>query len=104
MANVLDVVLETMKALSPATTKKVVETTKTQAEAKTGQAETKVAQAQTEAEAGPSVPTKMELADPKEKTTERIASEGIETPSPEASNKSIEYIILHASRKELSQE
>jgi hypothetical protein len=104
MANMLDAVLETTKVLSPATTKKVAEATKTQAEAKTGQAETEAAQAQTEAEAGPSVPTKMEPAEPKEKTTERIASEKIEAPAPEASNKSTDYIIRHASGKELSQE
>jgi hypothetical protein len=104
MANVLDVVLETTKVLSPAATKKVAETTKTQAEAKTRQAETEVAQAQTEAEAGPSVPTKMEPADPEEKTTKWIASEKIEAPAPEALNKNIDYIIRHASGKELSQE
>jgi hypothetical protein len=104
MANVLDVVLETTKVLSPATTKKVAETTKTQAEAKTRQAETEAAQAQTEAEAGPLVPTEMDPADPKEKSTEQIASEKIEAPAPEVSNKSIDYIIRHASRKELSQE
>jgi hypothetical protein len=104
MANVLDVVLETTKVLSPAATKKVAETTKTQAEAKTRQAETEAEQAQTEAEAGPSVPTEMEPADPKEKTTERIASDKIEAPAPEASNKSTDYIIRHASGKELSQE
>jgi hypothetical protein len=86
MANVLDAVLETTKVLSPATTKKFSEATKTQAEAKTGQAETEVAQAQTEAEAGPSVPIEMEPAEPKEKMTERIASEKIEAPTPEASN------------------
>jgi hypothetical protein len=39
MANVLDAVLETTKALSPAPTKKIVETAKAQAEAKTGQVE-----------------------------------------------------------------
>jgi hypothetical protein len=104
MANTLDAVLETMKVLSPAATKKVAETTKTQAEAKTGQAETEAAKAQTEAEAGPSVSTEMEPAEPKEKTTEQIASEKIEAPAPEASNKSTDYIIRHASGKELSQE
>jgi hypothetical protein len=104
MANVLDAVLETTKVLSPAATKKVVETTKTQAEAKTGQAETEAAKAQTEAEAGLSVPTEMEPAEPKEKMIERIASEKIEAPAHEASNKSTDYIIRHASRKELSQE
>jgi hypothetical protein len=69
MANMLDAVLETTKALSPALARKVAKTTKTQAETKTRQVETEAALAQTEAEAGPSVPTEMELADPKEKTT-----------------------------------
>jgi hypothetical protein len=46
----------------------------------------------------------MEPPDPKEKTTERIASENIEDPAPEASNKSTDYIIRHDSGKELSQE
>jgi hypothetical protein len=41
MANVLDAVLETTKALSPAATKKIAQAAKTQAEAKTGQAEAK---------------------------------------------------------------
>ena len=104
MANVLDAVLETMQVLSPAATKKVTETPKTQAEAKTRQAKTEVVQTQTEAEAGPSVPIEMEPADPKEKTTERIASEKIEAPSLEALNKNIDYIIRHASGKVLSQE
>jgi hypothetical protein len=59
---------------------------------------------QTETEAGPSVLTEMEPADPKEKSTERIATEKIEAPASEASNKSIDYIIRHASGKELSKE
>jgi hypothetical protein len=104
MANVLDAVLETTKVLSPAATKKVAETTKMQVEAKTRQAETEAAQAQTEVEAGPSAPTEMEPADPKEKTTEWISSEKIEAPAPEALNKSTDYIIRHASGKELSKE
>jgi hypothetical protein len=103
MTNVLDVVLETTKALSPTLTKKVVPTeTKSQAETETGQAE--AAQVQAEAEAGPSVPTKTEPAVLEEKATEQVASEKVETPAPEALNKSIEYIIRHASGKELSQE
>jgi hypothetical protein len=104
MANVLDVVLETMKVLSPAATKKVAEATKTQVEAKTGQAKAEAAQVQTEAEAGPSVPTETEPAALEEKTIEHITSEMIEAPAPEASNKSTDYIIRHASGKELSQE
>jgi hypothetical protein len=46
----------------------------------------------------------MEPSEPKEKTTERIASEKIEAPGPEALNKSTDFIIRHASGKELSQE
>jgi hypothetical protein len=102
MASMLDDVLETTKVLSPAATKKIADTTKTQAETKTRQAETEAALAQTEAEARPSVPTEMEPADPKEKTTEQIVSKKIEAHGLEASNKSIDYIIRHASGKELS--
>jgi hypothetical protein len=104
MANMLDVVLETTKALIPATTKKVAEATKTQAETKTGQAKAEAAQAQTEAEAGPSVPIETEPAAPEEKTTEQIAPKKIEAPAPEASNRNADYIIRHASGKEIIQE
>jgi hypothetical protein len=45
----------------------------------------------------------MKPADPKEKTMEHIASEKIEALAPEALNKNIDYIIRHASGKELSQ-
>jgi hypothetical protein len=104
MANVLDVVLETTKTLSPAPTRKVVEASKAQSEADTKQAEVEAATIQAETEARPSVPTEMERADPKEKSTKRIATEKIEAAGLEASNKSIDYIIRHASRKVLSQE
>jgi hypothetical protein len=104
MANVLDVVLETTKALSPVATRKVAEASKAQPEDNTKQDEVEAATIQAETEAGPSVPTEMERADPKEKSTERIATEKIEAPGPEASNKSIDYIIRHASGKVLSQE
>jgi hypothetical protein len=105
MANMLDVVLETTKALSPALAKKVAPTeTKSQAEAKTRHAEAEVAQIQAEAKAGPSVPTETEPAILEEKATEQIATEKIENPVPKASNKSTNYIIRHASGKELSQE
>jgi uncharacterized membrane protein YqiK len=56
MANVLDVVLESTKALSPAPTKKIVEAAIAQAEAETGQAEAEATKTQAEAEAGPSAP------------------------------------------------
>jgi hypothetical protein len=59
IANVLDVVLETTKALSPALAKKVVPTeTKSQAGTETRQAD--AAQDQAEAEAGPLAPTETE--------------------------------------------
>jgi hypothetical protein len=102
MANMLDVVLETTKALSPALTKKIVEAAKMQAEAETGQAEAEATQAQAKAEAGPSVPTETEPVAPEEETTEQIAPEKIEAPAPEASNKNTDYIIRHASGKKLS--
>jgi hypothetical protein len=103
MANVLDVVLETTKVLSFVLVKKVVPAeTKSQAETETRQA--KVAQVQAEAEAGPLVPTETEPAVVEGKATGQIASEKVETPAPEASKESTEYIIRHASGKELSQE
>jgi hypothetical protein len=104
MANVMDVVLETTRTLSPAPTRKVVEASKAQPEADTKQAEIEAATIQAKTEVGPSVPTEMEHANPKEKSTERIATEKIEASGPEASNKSIDYVIRHASRKVLSQE
>jgi hypothetical protein len=75
MANVLDVVLETTKTLSPAPTRKVAEAAKAQPKVDTKKAEIEAATIQAENEAGPSVPTEMEPADPKEKSTERIATE-----------------------------
>jgi hypothetical protein len=104
MANVLDVVLETTKTLSHTPTRKVAEASKSQPEVDTKEAEVEAAIIQAKTEAGPSVPTEMERADPKDKSTERIATEKIEAPGPEASNKSIDYIIRHASGKVLSQE
>jgi hypothetical protein len=104
MANVLDAVLETTKALSPAPTKKIVEAAKMQAKAETGQAEAKATQAKAKAEAGPLVPTETEPAAPEGKTIEQIAPKKIEAPAPEASNKNVDYIIRHASGKKLSQE
>jgi hypothetical protein len=103
MVNMLDVVLETTKVLSPVLIKKVVPVeTKLQAETETRQAE--AAQVQAEAEAGPSVPTETEPVVVEEKATEQIASKKVKTPAPETSKESAEYIIRHASEKELSQE
>jgi hypothetical protein len=53
MANVLDVVLETAKTLSPAPTRKIAEASKAQPEAETKQAEVEAATIQAETEAGP---------------------------------------------------
>jgi hypothetical protein len=79
MANVLYVVLETTKALSPTSAKKVAPTeTKSQAEIETRQAEAEAIQVQAETEAGPSVPTEIELVVPEEKATEQTAPEKIE--------------------------
>jgi hypothetical protein len=50
------------------------------------------------------VPIETGPATPEEKMMEQIAPEKIEAPAPEASNKNDDYIICHASGKELSQE
>jgi hypothetical protein len=84
MASVLDAVIETTKALTPA--KKIV----------------KAAKVQAKAEAGPSVPTKTKPAAPEDKTTGQILSEKTEAPAPEAPNEDVDYIIWQASRKKLS--
>jgi hypothetical protein len=74
MANVLDVVLETAKSLTPAPSGKFVEASKALPEAKTKQA------------------------------AEQIASEKVEADATEALKESIDYVIRHASGKKLSQE
>jgi hypothetical protein len=101
MANVLDAVLEIRKALSPAPTKKIADAAKTQAEAETGQAETEATQAQAKAEVGPSAPVTAKPAAPEEKTAGHITPE---TPAPEASIETVDYIIRHASGKKLSED
>jgi hypothetical protein len=104
MANVLDVVLETTKTLSPAPTRKIAEASKAQSKAETKQAEVESATIQAKTKAGPSVPTETEPTAVGEKATEQITSGTVETPAPEASKESTDYIIRHASRKGLSQE
>jgi hypothetical protein len=104
MANVLDVVLETAKTLSPAPTRKIAEASKAQPKTKTKQAEVEATTIQAETEAGPSVPTETEPVVVEEKATEQIAFEKVETLAPEASKESIYYIIRHASGKGLCQE
>jgi hypothetical protein len=53
MVNVLDVVLETTKTLSPARTRKIAEVAKAQPKADTKQAEVETATIQDETETGP---------------------------------------------------
>jgi hypothetical protein len=87
MASVLDAILETTKALSPALTKKVVDAIKVQVGAK----------------AGPSVPIETKSAASEDKTeqqisdtgkaAEEIATEKIEAPTSEAPSEDINYII-----------
>jgi hypothetical protein len=104
MANVLDVVLEIAKTLSPAPSRKIVEASKAQPEAEMKQTEVEAATIQAETEAGPSEPTEIEPAVVEEKATEQIASEKVKVSAFEASKESIDYIIRHASGKRLSQE
>jgi hypothetical protein len=68
MANVLDAVLETTNALSPAPTKKIAEAAKARAEAETGQAEVGITRTQAVAEARPSAPVAAKPAASEEKT------------------------------------
>jgi hypothetical protein len=89
MANVLDAVLETTKALTSSPMKKIV------------QAKAKATESQAEVEARPSVPIETEPVVSEEKSAEQIASEKIGT---EALTENIDYIILHASGKKLSEE
>jgi hypothetical protein len=98
MASVLDAVMETTKALSPAPTKKAVEAIKVQARAK----------------ARSSLPIEMKAAVPKDKTKQQTLDTGMmagrsiieeaKSPAPEASSKDVDYIIRHASGKKLSKE
>jgi hypothetical protein len=94
----LDAVMETTKALTPAPTKKVVEAVKVQAEA----------------EAGPSVPIEMKAVAPKDKAEQQTPDTGMaagqdmiekaKSPAPEAPAKDVDYIIRHALGKKLSEE
>jgi hypothetical protein len=98
MASVLDAVMETTKALSPAPTKKVVKAVKVQAGA----------------EAGPSVPIETKPVAPEDKAeqqtpeTGRVAGQDIieeaKSPALKAPVEDVDYIIRHASGKKLSKE
>jgi hypothetical protein len=98
MASVLDAVMETTKALTPAPTKKVFEAVTVQANV----------------EAGPSVPIETKPAAPEDKAKQQILDTGMaagqdmiekaKSPAPEAPAKDVDYIIRHASGKRLSKE
>jgi hypothetical protein len=104
MANVLDAVLETTKALSPAPTRKVAEAAKAQAETETKQAEVEATKTQAETEAGPSTPATMKPTAPEEGMAGQIAPEKVETAAPEAPIENIDYIVRQASGKKLSED
>jgi hypothetical protein len=98
MSSVLNAVMETTKALSPAPIKKIAEAVKVQAEA----------------EAGPSVPIETKAATPEDKAEQQTSDTGMaawqdiiekaKSPAPEAPAEDVDYIIRHASGKKLSKE
>jgi hypothetical protein len=97
MASVLDAVIETTKALTPALAKKVVEAVTTEAKV----------------EVAPSVsvemkPTTTEEGAERESlgfgiTTEKEIAEEAKSPDPEALSENLDFIIRHASGKKLSE-
>jgi hypothetical protein len=98
MVNVLDV-LETIKSSSTPPKKTVA-----LPEAKTEISDTKALEQETEAEAGSSEPTKIKsLETEEEKITEPTFVEEISVVAPEASPKVLDYIVRHASGKQLSE-
>jgi hypothetical protein len=89
MVNVLDV-LETIKSSSTTPKKKIVETSEVHTEAFVAE----VSKQQSETEAGPSEPTKVKPLDAEEtKIAEPILVEETGTAAPEASSKTLDYII-----------
>jgi hypothetical protein len=98
MVNVLDV-METIKS-SSSTSKIAAEAPKTQIEAE-------AAKSQVETETGLSEPTKREFLEIEKETekesAEETLSEKIGTPIPEASSEVSDYILRHASGKNLSE-
>jgi hypothetical protein len=97
MVNVLDV-LETIKS-SSTTPKKIGETSEVQIEALGAEA----SKHQAETEAGPSEPAKVKSLEAEEiKTTEQILAEKTSIAAPEAFFEAFDYILRHASGKELT--
>jgi hypothetical protein len=105
MASVLDAVIETTKALSPAP-RKIVEAIKVQDEAVAERAKT---------EAGPLVPSETKAAAPEDKADQQtseidliaeqdMAGRAKETPASEAPAEAADYIYGHVSGKKLSKD
>jgi hypothetical protein len=98
MASVLDAVVETTRALTPAPMKKAAE----------------AATAHTETEAGPSVPAETKLAATEQRAEEESPDNGValeksvskeaKSPTSEAPSEGLDYFIRHASGKRLSEE
>jgi hypothetical protein len=90
MASVLDTVIETTKALTPAPTKKTA----------------KAAKIQVKSKVGPSAPTETKATEPEDKVGQQISDTGKMTeqdmaeksksPVPEALAEDIDYIVRHA--------
>jgi hypothetical protein len=98
MVNVLDV-LETIKS-SSTTPKKIAETPEVQIEA----FDAKAPKQQAETEAGPSEPAKVKsLETEKIGVAEQILAEETGTAVPEAFSEAFDYILRHASGKELTE-
>jgi hypothetical protein len=107
MINVLDV-LETIKT-SSSSPEKVVNASKTHIEIETKPTEAEATTSRADAEAGPSVPAMEKFPEigkkvAKEEVIEQILLEKSATPTPEALKENTEYIIRHASGKNLSKE
>jgi hypothetical protein len=98
MARVLDAVMETTRALTPAPAKKIIE----------------AAISHAETEAGPSVPAETEPAATEDRAKqespdvgmamEKDVAEKAKSPAPEAPSEDLDFIIRHASGKILSEE
>jgi hypothetical protein len=107
MANVLDV-LETIKT-SSSTPGKIAKASKAQIETETKLTEAEATTSRADAESGPSEPIKEKSSEIGEKVAEEEAIEQIlpeksAAPTPEALKENTEYIIRHASGRNLSKE
>jgi hypothetical protein len=98
MVNVLDV-LETIKS-SRTTPKKIVESSEVHIEV----LDAEVSKHQSETEARPSEPTKVKSLEAEEtEIVEQISAEETGTAAPEASSEAFDYILRHASGKNLTE-